>query len=417
MKLCVIRKLMIPILCFVLSGIIIFAGAQTQQSEDLVIGKKINLHSIFLDEDREILIYLPTDYFKTEKHYPVLYMLQGSEILFHKASGTIRYLSEFKENIPEMILVNILFTDYLRDIFPVELPDIPAAGGADKFLDFLCLELIPYMDKNYRTFPFNILYGQSNTGMLAIYTLLTNPDYFKSYIASSPAIGQGDNFMYPVTDTSLVKYSSLDKLLFITMGSDDPLADLVNEVMPGYLEILAEKAPEDLKWSIREYEGGGHCPQVTLHDGLEITFVDWPVPESVKNEGISDIKEYLQKLNIKYGSSPNSKAIYWEIGMEYMRKEEYLEALPFFKETIEIDDKDPRSLYQIGKISALTGENTENAIECLKTYLALENEYLNPPKSAAHWRLGMIYERTGRIEIAKEEYRVAIKLDPFNKQY
>jgi len=35
--------------------------------------------------------------------------------------------------------------------------------------------------------------------------------------------------------------------------------------------------------------------------------------------------------------------------------------------------------------------------------------------SNAHWRLGQIYEKTGRKELAKAEYGEALKLNPQNQ--
>ena len=117
-------------------------------NESVIIGEKVTIHSNILDEDRTFLIYLPSDYTETDLHYPVLFQIQGSETLFHKATGEIRYLSEFRAEIPPIIVVNILFTNYRRDIFPIAVPSIPGTGGSDNFLAFIETELIPHLEVN-----------------------------------------------------------------------------------------------------------------------------------------------------------------------------------------------------------------------------------------------------------------------------
>jgi len=214
------------------------------EKSPIILGEKITIHSEVLDEDRSFLINLPSNYEDSEDNYPILFQIQGSETLFHKESGTIRYLSEWKDNNPPMIMVNILFTNYRRDIFPVKLPRIPDTGGSDNFISFISDELIPYLEENYRVSDYRIIFGQSNTGMFSIYTLLSNPDLFDAYIAASPAVGQGNNFMYGITDSLLAVNQFKDKTLYITHALDDPLTEIVNDAMPGFLEILKNKAPK-----------------------------------------------------------------------------------------------------------------------------------------------------------------------------
>ena len=68
--------------------------------------------------------------------------------------------------------------------------------------------------------------------------------------------------------------------------------------------------------------------------------------------------------------------------------------------------------YQIGKISALSGKFTIEGINSLELYISQENDNANPSKSAACWRLGLIYEKINDPDKAKESYERGFQLGP-----
>jgi len=381
------------------------------EKSPIILGEKITIHSEVLDEDRSFLINLPSNYEDSEDNYPILFQIQGSETLFHKESGTIRYLSEWKDNNPPMIMVNILFTNYRRDIFPVKLPRIPDTGGSDNFISFISDELIPYLEENYRVSDYRIIFGQSNTGMFSIYTLLSNPDLFDAYIAASPAVGQGNNFMYGITDSLLAVNQFKDKTLYITHALDDPLTEIVNDAMPGFLEILKNKAPKGLDWFYQEYPTGGHCPPITLEAAIYYIFKDWTIQQEIIDLGPLAINEYCKILENKYGIIPDLKSLFQDTALTLMRSENYEKAYEFFSYLRKDYPEEMLYAYQIGKIAAITGLHINEGIDDLRIYISQENENANLPKSSACWRLGMIYETMGDLKKAKSAYQEGLLLD------
>ena len=154
------------------------------------VGAATEIHSAVLDEDREILMHLPASYDSTKDRYPVLYVLDGEWNFLH-AISYITYLSD--NNIaPEMIIVAIATTNRPRDFLPTHVPQVPESGGSDRFIAFLADELIPFVDRKYRTDTTRILYGESNSGLFGVYSLLTEPDLFEAYIVNCIAIDQYD---------------------------------------------------------------------------------------------------------------------------------------------------------------------------------------------------------------------------------
>ena len=84
--------------------------------------------------------------------YPVLYLLDGQRNFGHTI-GTLDLLNQ-SNMAQEMIVVAIMNTHRTRDFTPTydeSYNQWGFSGGADKFLNFIEQELMPYIDKHYRT--------------------------------------------------------------------------------------------------------------------------------------------------------------------------------------------------------------------------------------------------------------------------
>ena len=76
------------------------------------------------------------------------------------------------------------------------------------------------------------------------------------------------------------------------------------------------------------------------------------------------------------------------------------------------DDLAP--LYQTAKAIFMSNQTQEldRAATYLRTYLSQPAEGNEPPLAGAHWRLGLILEKQGHKDQAKQELRTALDLDP-----
>jgi tetratricopeptide (TPR) repeat protein len=74
--------------------------------------------------------------------------------------------------------------------------------------------------------------------------------------------------------------------------------------------------------------------------------------------------------------------------------------------------------YQAGKSILLSGDAQQlsRADACFRKYLTQQPEAGNPPLAAAHWRLGLVFEKQGRKDDARAELQTAVKLDPTLKE-
>jgi predicted alpha/beta superfamily hydrolase len=156
---------------FIVIVTILFSSfTQAQNSNDVVVGKTTTLNSKVLNEERELFIYLPDNYNYSDSKYPVLYLLDGDAHFLH-AAGTVIFLSGNPGLMPPVIIVGIPNAVRTRDFTPTSTDNMPQSGGADNFLKFMREELIPYVNNNYRTEPYRILFGHSATAMVSVYAL------------------------------------------------------------------------------------------------------------------------------------------------------------------------------------------------------------------------------------------------------
>ncbi len=158
----------------------------TQHSEPAVtLGKIASLQSKVLSKTVPLSIHLPENYDSSRKTYPVFYML-GSDYRarFAMLAGTLDYMGEGQ--IPEMILIGVDLPEGNGILLPTR--DNHDTTIPDNYLTFFETELMPHVESQYRTAPFKVLYGASNSGFFTVYALLNKPLLFNGYFASSPSI-------------------------------------------------------------------------------------------------------------------------------------------------------------------------------------------------------------------------------------
>ncbi|UCH15345.1 MAG: alpha/beta hydrolase [Bacteroidales bacterium] len=151
----------------------------------------LKIYSKTFDKERKILIYTPREYdIKPDSKYEVIYVFDAqAREFFDNVHSSLSFLNN--SQFP-MIVVGIVSEKRNRDFLPKNeyletFKDYNGnLGDVDKFVSFLSNELIPYIDKHYRTLPKRISIGHSNGATFITYCLLKNPGIFDAYIAISP---------------------------------------------------------------------------------------------------------------------------------------------------------------------------------------------------------------------------------------
>ena len=144
-----------------------------------------SLKSSKIGEERQLKIQLPRNYDKNkEKSYPILIVLDG-DYLFEPVAGNVDFYS-YWEDIPEMIVVGINQSNSRdADAFYDDKRFLPSETGAN-FFEFIGMELMPFLDSEYRTAPFRVIMGHDYTANFLNYYLLKDSPLFQGYINISP---------------------------------------------------------------------------------------------------------------------------------------------------------------------------------------------------------------------------------------
>jgi len=159
----------------------------SQPATGISIGQRFQLHSGIIGETRSYFVHRPASYDLSNARYPLLIVLDG-ESHFQHASTTADHLAD-ANRIPGLLVVGIPNTDRNRDLLPPQspAPNGAPASGAENFLKFITTELIPTLDRDFRTQPYRILVGHSNGGIFGVYSLINAlGGVFKGYILASP---------------------------------------------------------------------------------------------------------------------------------------------------------------------------------------------------------------------------------------
>jgi uncharacterized protein len=215
------------------------------------------LNSSKLGETREIKIQLPRNYSANkEKSYPVMVVLDG-DYLFEPVAGNVDYYS-YWEDIPEMIVVGInQASSRDDDAYYDEQMFLPAGKGA-AFFEFIGMELLPHIEKKYRTAPFRVIIGHDFTSNFMNYYLLKEKPLFQGYINLSPDLApEMTNRL-----TSSLERSSNRTWYYLATGSED--IPQLKEGILGLDEKLKNLNNKKITYQFDNFEGATHYSLVGM---------------------------------------------------------------------------------------------------------------------------------------------------------
>ena len=221
------------------------------------------MRSTVLAEDRQFIVHLPASYARDPgRRYPVIYVLDGSSQHAHTVESAA--LMSRIGVMPEVIVVGAPPVDGRgreRDYTPpgmrqdADVTDGPE-GAADRFLAFLRDELIPRVERDYRTDRPRMLAGNSRGGLFVVYSLLAEPSLFDARFAHSPALWRDEEAIVARLEQFLTSPQSTAGFLFLSLG------DRENEKMTAAFErtvaMLEHSAPRTLRWRAELSRGGDH---------------------------------------------------------------------------------------------------------------------------------------------------------------
>ncbi len=269
---------------------------------NISIGTTIEIESKTLNEKRIIQVHLPDAYLNGETRFPVLYLTDGPGHFSHTV-GTMNFLAN-NGRMPQMIIVGVANTNRTRDLTPKILVSkderFQNGGGADNFLKFFEQELIPYIEKNYRTQPYRVFSGHSFGGLFAINAFLTKPELFNAYISVSPSLWWDDERLISDAKVFFNKKESLDTTLFVTMAAEgERMLNPYNK----FVNVVKESKTKDLIFANKEFDDEDHGSTVlrSQYFALKQVWDGWNMPRETFGEGLSAVQAHYKKIATKFG--------------------------------------------------------------------------------------------------------------------
>jgi len=311
---------------FILAGVV-----HSQQQISSVTHTRHSIISKALGEERTVLVRVPFGYERSTQKFPVAVMLDahapqngmtGSIIESQAAAGVM----------PEMILVGIQNTNRTRDLTPTRT-ERPDSGGTDKFLDFIETELLPFVEKNYRTEPYRVFLGHSLGGLTVVYTMITRPHLFGGYVAASPVLNWDNDLVIKKSEELFKANKKFRKSLFISLGNEPELTAGFNS----YKDLLRKSAPDGLDADFEHWtdEDHGSIVMRAYLAGLRKTFSGWQLNAPVQN--LIALKAHYAKLTERFGYQIDPpETMINQFGYIKLRSEKLDEAVEAFEENTKL---------------------------------------------------------------------------------
>jgi hypothetical protein len=215
----------------------------------------------------QLHVGLPASYAKeTARRYPVVYVTDAYWD-FQKMDA-IRGGLVYDKVVPEFIIVGLGYAgdnpnfDNLRRW---ELSPAPFGGGgpeasghAADFLRTIETDVIPFVEREYRAdSSYRVLAGASLGGLFTLYSMYTKPELFQAYIAATPAVVVGNDWLLGYGDAFTKSGRKLQARLFVSGGGNEA---------PGFLggilrfnQRIASRKTPGLAYEFRIIDGERHA--------------------------------------------------------------------------------------------------------------------------------------------------------------
>jgi predicted alpha/beta superfamily hydrolase len=218
-----------------------------------------------LGNRRDILVYLPASYDKSDKPFPVLYMHDGQNLFDPTTSfagewGVDSALAKAPRKGRRAIVVGIpnAGIDRIREYSPFVDPRI-GGGLGGVYLDWIERTLKPLIDERYRTVrdvSGTGIGGSSLGGLISLYAFFRSPARYGFVAAMSPALWFGDGQIFRFVEAA----GYVRGRVYLDVGTREGEGTLANaRQMRDLLETKGYTRGRGLMWV--EDKGGQHNEQ------------------------------------------------------------------------------------------------------------------------------------------------------------
>lgn len=255
---------------------VVAACAGPRNSDPVLPHESFALSSTAVGEERRINVYLPPVYAAGREDFPVLYMPDGGlHEDFPHLTNTVDELIRAGTLAP-LIVVGIENTQRRRDLTSATRVEsdrqiAPVVGGSEAFRSFVRDELIPEVERRYRTTGERAIVGESLAGLFVLETFLIEPSLFERYVALSPSLWWNDHDLVRRATELLATQDARPRRLWFTVADETDIAPLTDALA----ETLRAHAPATLDWSYEPMPDQQHSTIFRAAKRPALTAVLW----------------------------------------------------------------------------------------------------------------------------------------------
>lgn len=261
-------------------------SGEVQEEEEKEIPPAFTLYSQNVNDSFCLFVRLPAGYKKDiTRHYPTIYLLD--------ANLYFPYLNDSIGKLPatcQPILIGIGYRDFIKmDSFRDRDYTYPAAaltdslnlsGGGAQFYDFIAKELIPLIDRQYRSDTGKrCLIGHSLGGYFTLYALYRDisagTGLFRHYVAASPSVEYHNQYLKWQFEQMDKNSVIPQKTLLVTMGSVEGMemegGILYSDGIGSFIRAMSDLKSKDIQLNREIFQGAGHMETAipSMYMGLQ----------------------------------------------------------------------------------------------------------------------------------------------------
>jgi predicted alpha/beta superfamily hydrolase len=220
------------------------------QTQPVVVPRSQQLEMVSSGSHRHFTVFIaePAQPPSSKSGYPTIYLLDANSA-FLIAAGSLDIQATTENDLEPTLLIGIGYNSNdasleerrFYDLTPTPSNEaseslskrsLTKLGGADELIDFIEHDLKPYVALHFRTDQARqALVGHSLGGLFVLYTLLTQPNTFSTFISGSPSIWVNRQKMFGYIPkgaySDAIQYHSEaigTQSVLITVGSAEPRA-------------------------------------------------------------------------------------------------------------------------------------------------------------------------------------------------
>ena len=271
--------------------------------------------------------------------------------------------------MPPVILVGGANTQRYRDLLP--WPSRDGRGGqAERFLRVVNEEIIPFVEREYRTKGYRIMVGPQAAAEFGAYALMESPETFDAVIVENPCgiDGPERSLCRDFTDFARSPEAAGKDVSVTALGSPErPALEFLRE-----LESALEAGVADgFRWRIDIQEPTGlFLAPVGIRDGLRDLFRAYPLPADARITGLADLQAHYDRLTELYAFTVDPPDLVLTMnGADLSRAGEHEAALEIFLALHRLYPASMNGVWQLAHVYRELGD-TATAIgyyqECLR---------------------------------------------------